>query len=113
MPEFHVGQTVIVGGVNMRDRTYEAEVVKVGRTLVYIEEYGRPTAYRIDTGVRNDAYGHTWIKTKEQAQDDADRTAAISRLRDLGLGPSGFGTLRYPTETLNSVCDLLEKNHHD
>lgn len=111
MPEFHVGQTVIVGGVNMHNRMHEAEVVKVGRTLVYIEEYGRPVAYRIETGVRNDAYGHTWIRTKERVRADLERSTVIARLRDLGLGPAGFGALRYSTEILNSVCDLLEKNH--
>jgi hypothetical protein len=110
MNEFHVGQKVIVAGVNMQNKTHEAEVVKVGRTLVYIEEYGRQAVYRIDTGVRNDQYGHTWIRTKEQFQADSERAAAIVRLRDLGLVSAGYGALRCTTETLNSVCDLLEKD---
>lgn len=108
MNQFHVGQKVIVSGVNMRGRSYEAEVVKVGRKLVYIEEYGRSTAYWIDTGVINDDYGHTWIQTPEQFQEQQDRTAALHRLRDLGLVPQAFGTVDYSTATLNAVCDLLE-----
>lgn len=107
MSEFHVGQKVIVSGVNMRGRSREAEVVKVGRKLVYIGEYGRHVAYRMDTGVINDNYGHTRIQTPEQFQEQQDRTAALHRLRDLGL-VQAYGTVDYSTATLNAVCDLLE-----
>lgn len=110
MSEFHVGQKVLVNGVNLRGRTHEAEVVKVGRKLVYIEEYGRAVAYRIETGVINDDYGHTWIQTPEQFQEQQDRAAVLERLRDLGLSSHRFNGLPYSTATLNSVCDLLESD---
>lgn len=109
MSEFHVGQKVIVSGVNMRGRSREAEVVKVGRKLVYIGERGRHVAYRMDTGVINDNYGHTRIQTPEQFQEQQNRTAALHRLRDLGLVPQAYGTVDYySTATLDAVCDLLE-----
>lgn len=109
---FHVGQKVIMTGVNMRG-TREVEVVKVGTKLVYVEDYGRPVAYRIDTGVRNDAYGHTRIRTVEQFEAEQARRTAVKRLADLGLAPGSFGPVRYSTETLNAVCDLLERDVHN
>jgi hypothetical protein len=110
MSEFHVGQKVLVDGVNLRGRTHEAEVVKVGRKLVYIEEYGRQIAYRIETGVINDDYGHTWIQTPDQFQEAQDRKVVLDRLRDLGLTAHRFRELSYSTATLKAVCDLLESD---
>lgn len=65
---------------------WDGTVVKVGRKLITIQ-YGNhyTQVFRLDSGRANDAYGHLWIKTSEQAAEDARRGELIQRLRDGGL----------------------------
>lgn len=84
--EYHVGQRVLIHHWNTRGgRIQEAEVSKVGRKLVYIEEYGRPVAYRIDTGNKNDQYGHSTMYTPEAWAARERRADLDRRLREGGL----------------------------
>lgn len=67
------GDMVTVYDVNARGRSPERlPVVRVGRTLVYIAQYGRDDAYRLDDGKRNDDYGHTWIDPDDLARIKRD-----------------------------------------
>jgi len=67
------GDEVRISDVNARRRTPDRyDVVRVGRTLVYIaNKYSRDAAFRLDNGVENDNCGHRRI--------DADDLARIKR----------------------------------
>lgn len=85
--KYEVGQTVIITDVNAKG-TVEATVTKVGRTLVYVDgdHYRREnSAYRIDTGVRNDAYQHSRIWLPEEWAEHQERGAMTTVLREWGI----------------------------
>lgn len=107
-PKYRVGQEVYVRDVNGRGRPVrKTPLVKVGRKLVYIEEFGRPLAYRIEDGQRNDNYGHSWLQTEEEYVEERRRTEAVDRLRDLGLEPRFAG--RLSTDALVAAADAIER----
>lgn len=108
---YHVGQELWRHDVN-RERTgraMRATVAKVGRSLVtIINEYGQAEVYRIETGRRNDAYGHQWLCTDEQHAEHEARTAAHARLRSLGLEFKFGHAQDHSWATINAACDVLE-----
>ena len=66
------GDRVLVTSVNARGRDPEMlAVLRVGPVLVHLSQWGRSESYRLDTGRRNDGYGHERI--------DADDIARIKR----------------------------------
>lgn len=65
-------------------RTTEGTVVKIGRTLVHIDNgYGRVDTYRLD-GRRRDGYPGGF-RTLARVADDERRAAMIERLRGHGV----------------------------
>lgn len=89
-PKLQVGDEVCVFDVNgnrmgQPDGGWIGKVVKVGRTLVYIEYGARTDKFEIDTGKRPDSYRHRSFKTVQQAADDQLRQAAETSLSDLGV----------------------------
>ncbi len=67
------GDRVTVYDVNARGRAPDQlPVVRVGRTLVYLERYGREDPYRLDRGSANDNYGHQWIDPDDLARIKRD-----------------------------------------
>lgn len=87
MGAWSVGQRVYRRDVNenrLRDPAFippVVTVVKVGRTLVHVEEYGRQMAYGKDDGRRRDAYGHSWLQTFGEFAEEVRVTAALDRLK--------------------------------
>lgn len=93
------------------------EVVKVGRTLVYVDTPNarhprrNPDAYRMDTGCRNDEYGHSYVMTHEQVAEQERRTAALAEVKALGLEPVSFTAgYRLTSEQLLAVAEALRSN---
>jgi hypothetical protein len=65
---------------------WPGRVVKVGRTLVYIEyRRGPAEAFRLADGGRNDKMGQRRFCTAEQAERDASKAAAVALLRAHGI----------------------------
>lgn len=65
----------------------EGKVTKVGRTLVHVASgrYDTVEVYRMETGIINDPYGGSMIRSDE-ARDERDRqTAAGKTLNDAGI----------------------------
>lgn len=85
---YHVGQELWIDSVNNRrgdEGMTRAKVAKVGRTLVHVETRWGTTAFRMETGHANDAYGHEFLMTDAQVADRRRRAVAQQRLRDLGV----------------------------
>lgn len=82
-----VGDVVLVFDVNgkrlgMDPNGQPQKVLKVGRKLVTLEgRWGRPETYRIEDGVRNDNYEHSWFRT--QTPPRGCRRAERTRPRNL------------------------------
>jgi GH24 family phage-related lysozyme (muramidase) len=102
-----VGDTLIMTGLNMRGRSEEVTVTKVGRKYVHASHYGRVQAYRIDTGVVADGYGHTSLCTPAQHAERKHRTTLLEKIRALGLAPVDWSS-RHSTPTLERVLKALE-----
>lgn len=62
-------------------------VIKKGRVLITVCPVGIPRSdvYRMDTGRINDDYGHSYIKTPEQAVRDAYERDVRDKLYSLGV----------------------------
>lgn len=104
-PKYTVGQEVWLVNSRRRDRV---TVSKVGRTLVYIKQYGRDVAFRMDSGYENTDIAARHIMTDADLEA-ADRRAAVDqRLRDAGLRCDYSTLRRYSVETWEKIADLLE-----
>ncbi|ALJ19543.1 beta barrel domain-containing protein [Microbacterium sp. No. 7] len=112
MSKFEVGQEVIlVEGFGQRSPV-EVEVVKVGRTLVYIKHHGQEKAFYQKDGVERRSpnavgYGDR-VYTLEQWADRERRAAAIKRLSDLAVVPLAYSPWRCSTDALEQVIAVLE-----
>lgn len=62
-------------------------VEKVGRKLIHADA----RTYRISDGVRNDGYGHSLLRTREEHAEIQERAELLSTLRDLGVTFDRFG----------------------
>jgi hypothetical protein len=103
-PRFEVGQHVWIRSVN-RNMSGEGTVAKVGRSLVYVQgQWGTPVAYRIDTGIANDKYGHE--PDDEMAEVDR-RTAVEGRWKTHGLRRE-YGHGQLPVDVMEAIADLLD-----
>lgn len=95
--ELKVGQEVRVFDQNGRrvgqpDGGWSGKVTEIGRSLVTVEYRGNSDAFRMDTHVINDRYGHKFFKTLEEVAEDERRGRALATLKDhrieLGFGHS-------------------------
>lgn len=106
MSKYEVGQHVYIRSVN-RAQNAEGTVAKVGRTLVYVQgPWGTPTAYRIETGVANNQFGHEHILTD-------DEMAAADRMSEVHKRWSAHGLRfdygkRASVEVMEAIADLLD-----
>jgi len=106
--EYTIGQTVLLKSVNSRGKApSEVVITRVGRKLVYIEEYGRELAFRIADGRRNNQYGHEWIETPERAAAKAHRSDVVARLKAHGIDYVGYSGFKQDTETLEHILAVL------
>lgn len=107
-PRYTVGDTVILTDVNYKG-SKTATVTKVGRTLVYVDRdmYGRPdSAYRIETGARNDNYQHGRIWTTAEYEERTKRSDLLGALRDEGVTFDRVS--RIPTERLEKILEVFK-----
>jgi len=79
------------GGRREKDQTpLTVTIHKVGRTLVHVLRYperldlGTET-YRIEDGVRNDNYGHSYLITREEYEARKIQSELLEELRKLGV----------------------------
>lgn len=110
---FTVGQEVLLtGGYRGRGTPREPEtvtVVKVGHKYAYIEEYTRLIAFHVDNGVEKAESNYARrLMTPGQYAARQQRTAALARLRELGITGTGFGEIAYSTTTIEGMIRLLE-----
>lgn len=108
MSKFEVGQ--MVWHSSNRKRVL-VPVTRVGRKLVYIEEFGRERAFRIEDGSFNgQQYGAgEWIATEADVALSDDRQALVARLADLGVTSTGFGGFKLGNETLAAMVKVIEE----
>lgn len=114
MTEYEVGQEVRRFETYARVRDTEGtpgKVVKVGRSLVHVEFSGwHVEAYRIDTGVINDSYGHTHILTLPELADWNRRAAALAVLDRGGLRFKSSSTNgNYTTDQLEILAQAINQ----
>ena len=85
MSDYEVGQQAMVCNINWGSGV--VTVVKVGRTLVTVEDSNHiQEMYRMDTGAKNDAYGHSRIFTMQEWDDVEERADLTKRLQQAGVG---------------------------
>jgi hypothetical protein len=109
---YKVGDEVRVLDINNRhpEGGWPGEVVKVGRTLVTVAYLGAFTRdgteqFRIDTGRKNDDYGHYRIETPEQVAEVARRKAAVALLRERGVELSNRAT--FTLEQIEALAEVV------
>lgn len=75
-----------------RDAAVEVLVTKVGRTLLYVERYGRTEAYRLETGSLNSKqYSYqSYVRTNDQRIQDDNVAGWKQTVRDAGLNPDSY-----------------------
>lgn len=105
--KYEVGQHVWVRSQNRRAEG-EGTVVKVGRTLVYVQgQWGTPVAFRIETGVVNDKYGHEWVLTDAEMAEAERRAAVDARWKTHGLRME-YGQRATSIDVMEAIADLLD-----
>lgn len=94
-------------------------VTKVGRKLIYVtpgDQYKRGPgqyrefAFRIDTGIANDGYGHQTLCTYEQHEASQLRTRLLKEMGELGLEVVRYkptATERITNEALVQILKIL------
>lgn len=106
-----VGDTVLM--VEDRREPQEFEVVRVGRTIVYVMQYGREVGFRKDTGLdaKHYAGAGTYLYTKEAWADRQIRAEQRQRLRELGF-EARFGgqAASYSAAAIAAVIEVLERD---
>lgn len=109
---FVEGQEVLLVEYPMSrpDQTMPARVVRVGRTSVYIERYGREVAFNIARGTQNGVrVGEpARIYTQAQWDDRAEHARLTKALADLGIAPANYGGFRFTTATLRRLIEIAE-----
>lgn len=104
-------ELLLVERHNQEARIKPVTVHRVGRTLIHILRYpDRPETdtYRIDSGARNDNYGHSHLETREHYEERKVRTGLVERLRDLGVS-FGFSTVKpLSTAKLRALLEIME-----
>jgi hypothetical protein len=103
-----------MGGRREREQTpEEVTVVKVGTKLVHIpvserSPEGKTLAYRIESGVRNDNYGHTQVMTREDYEAEKQRGSLEESLRLHGIEVWRGGPK--PIAVLEELLAVMEKH---
>lgn len=82
-------------------------VAKVGTKLVHIEVDGGTYTYRIDTGARNDNYGHIYLITREEYEEVQVRDGLENSLRSAGV-ELRFGVRKFSTAKLRALLAVME-----
>jgi hypothetical protein len=108
-PIFTEGQQVVV--LDRGHRT-ETTIDKVGRKYAHVTVYGRPYTFDATSGVQaGNTYGSPMrITTPELQAAQDERSAAVTRLRELGIVPEGFGGFKVSTATLHKLIDVLRED---
>lgn len=109
---FEVGQTVVLRDVNESRRRgpERVPVVKVGRKLVTVLDYGHEYTFSIEDGQGRGAYGHQrWIQTEDDYAAEQAHESALERLRSHGLRFEHGKGQGVSTETLNRLADVLDE----
>lgn len=79
------GDTVIVHFTNWRRQPVEGAVEKAGPKLLHVRYENAVETFRRENGRKNDGYGHIWINTPEQEDNNRRRSAAFKTINDHGL----------------------------
>jgi hypothetical protein len=103
-----VGDELVLSGA--WGGTRRVPVIKVARKLLTVQEtsgrYGEGV-YRIESGVKNDGYGHSRVETVEHYEARQERARVQKALGDRGLTFDSFGgELR--TAKLRALLAVLE-----
>lgn len=104
--EWYVGQQVNHFS-HGRGTCHPAEVVKVGRTLVYVKVYGRETPFRMDSGQASKDFGGRIERPEDTAHREAHK-AARERLSATGL-LLDHRARRLTTAQLDALSDLVDE----
>lgn len=104
------GDEVIIRDVNERrlGGRKTGTVVKVGRKLLHVEQFGQTYTYEIDGGYRNDAYRHSWIVTPEMQAELDRRDDLLERLRTCNLEIRlGFQS-NFTNDQIEAILRIIE-----
>ena len=110
MGKYNVGDTAILIGLNMKGPE-EVPVVRVGRTNVYIEIYGREMAFGIEYGDEKGNYCHHMLYTVEGWAEKQRRDDLTNRLHKYGLS-SSYTARDFTTEVLQKLVDVLDREYN-
>lgn len=100
--DMRVGDEIVIVDT-YRKTSFPGVVSKVGTKLLYVKAWAQVTAWRLDNGVANDAYGDRRAMTNDQYREWCVTQEAKERLCRFGLVPEA----RMPDETILRVHDAL------
>lgn len=101
------------------DGGWPGEVVKAGRTLAHITSshpyfQGKPLAFRLDDGRRNDRYGHQRFLTMDEVEERERRRAALAIIEQRGLQEkTRHGVSLEVLEAVATALTAYETNHQE
>lgn len=112
--KYEVGQTVLLSSSYGRGNgPHEVPVVRVGRSLVYVESNGREVAFHIETGAErrgpNSTGAAAHIYTHGEWAERERRASVIQALNELGFTSNGYGGFKQSTETLERLLSILNE----
>lgn len=104
-----VGDTVVMTGSRRNETHRQVQIVKVGRVYVYVEDYGRQTAFYRSNGAERTDYGNC---RNIYSPDD---WAALQRRKEItgrlttvhGIRGCEY-SFRQSTEVLEAILTILD-----
>lgn len=102
---------LIEPGRNRNRPARPVQVIKVARKLLTVQEspgsYGE-SVFRIESGVRNDGYGHSWLLTVAEWDAQEERTRLNGALREAGIEFERFGSEKLSLARLRALLAVME-----
>lgn len=112
-PKFKVGDRVLIRS-NYKAGNGEGTVVKVGRVLVTIENrWGHKSIYRMDSGAKNDDYGHSRIMTEEEWDQQEREGEEQQRTQDLGYHITSKRDRQVGYDLRRKINDVIEQHQKE
>ncbi len=109
--EWKVGEQVYLRDVNenrQREPNFTPPIVtisKVGRTLVFSNQYNREKKYRKEDGVAQDGYSHSRLQTFADYEEQKAISSEKKRIQALGLKVESKD---FTSTDLCRIANLLE-----
>jgi len=113
MAKYEVGQKVLLVPGYGNQNPVEVPVVRVGRTLVYVERYLREIPFYIEDGRErrgpNSIVTGDRIYTYEEWAEKDRRKAVVKALYEAGIRTTPYAEFPYTTEALEKILKIAQE----